>query len=137
MPEYTYECDIESGGCGNVFSVLQSISKYKVLKRCPECKKHKLVRSFETDNVSGSVAKLTLGNLAEKNSSSLSNDEKSHLKKRHNAYRDSEGAELPEGMSRIEKKEKPWYKKKSDNISKLRGATPEQQAKYINTGKIK
>ena len=93
MPEYTYECDGEKGGCGNIFSVLQKISKYKPLKKCPECRKHKLRRLFEVDNVSTSVrcsdSEITLGHLAERNSSRMSNDERSSLKKNHNSYKDA------------------------------------------------
>ena len=84
-----------------------------------------------------SDSEVTLGHLAERNSSRMSNDEKAGLKKGHNSYKEAGKGKLPDGMSRVKKPEKPWYKKRGDNISKLKDSTPEQQAKYIKTGKIK
>ena len=39
MPTYNYEC----GGCGHAFEMMQSMTA-PVKKKCPECKKFKLVR---------------------------------------------------------------------------------------------
>ena len=86
MPEYSYCCDPQQGGCGYTFSVVQSFSQYKVLKRCPKCKKHKLIRDYSEDNVTGSVkgsgGARTIGQLAEKNSSRMSSDQKEVLNKK-------------------------------------------------------
>ena len=106
MPEYSYCCDPQQGGCGYTFSVVQSFSQYKVLKRCPKCKKHKLIRDYSEDNVTGSVkgsgGARTIGQLAEKNSSRMSSDQKEVLNKKHNEYRDKKD-NLPIKGERIKK----------------------------------
>jgi putative FmdB family regulatory protein len=43
MPTYDYEC----GHCGHEFELFQSITA-PVIRKCPECKKHKLQRLFGT-----------------------------------------------------------------------------------------
>lgn len=43
MPTYDYECD----ACGHEFELFQQISE-DPKKKCPECKKNKLVRLFGT-----------------------------------------------------------------------------------------
>ena len=135
MPEYSYSCDPQDGGCGYLFTVFQNRSEYKQLKRCPECKKHKLIRDLSSDNISGSVkgsgGANTLGHLAELNSSRMSSDQKAKLKKQHHAYRENKG-ELPVKGERIKKpKTKPWYKTNND----IKSMTPTQQKNYIRTGK--
>lgn len=45
MPNYDYECDKTSGGCGHTFEEQQSF-KDEPLKKCPACKKKKLRRLF-------------------------------------------------------------------------------------------
>jgi len=135
MPEYSYSCDPQDGGCGYLFTVFQKVSEYKHLKRCPSCRKHKLVRDLSSDNISCSVkvssGAKTLGHLAELNSNRLSGDQKDKLKKDHNAYREKKD-ELPVKGERIKKsKTKPWYKTNND----VQGMTPTQQKNYIRTGK--
>ena len=135
MPEYSYVCDPQLGGCGHLFSVVQSLSEYKQLKRCPECKKHKLVREYSEDNVVGTVkgskGAKTLGHLAELNSSRLSRDEKQRLRKKHNKYRGGSD-KLPVKGERLKKnQEKPWYRT-SNNVMDM---TETQQKNYIRTGK--
>lgn len=135
MPEYSYCCDPQQGGCGYTFSVVQSFSQYKVLKRCPKCKKHKLIRDYSEDNVTGSVkgsgGARTIGQLAEKNSSRMSSDQRQMLNKKHNEYRDKKDS-LPVKGERIKKaKEKPWYRSNNDVAS----MTPTQQQNYVRTGK--
>lgn len=43
MPNYDYRCE----GCGHAFDELQTMSA-KPLKKCPKCKKRKLVRLIGT-----------------------------------------------------------------------------------------
>lgn len=43
MPTYDYEC----GACGHAFELFQSI-KDSVKRKCPECKKFKLIRLIGT-----------------------------------------------------------------------------------------
>jgi len=135
MPEYSYSCDPQEGGCGHTFSVIQSMSDYKKLKKCPVCKKHKLIRDYSLDNVSGSVkgsgGAKTIGHLAELNSSRLSSDQREVMKKKHNEYRENADS-LPVKGERLKKNaEKPWYR--SDN--NVADMTPTQQKNYVRTGK--
>ena len=84
MPEYSYSCDPEEGGCGYFFTVFQKRSEYKQLKKCPECKKHKLIRDLSEDNISCSVkvskGAKTIGHLAELNSNRMGKEQKEKLK---------------------------------------------------------
>ena len=135
MPEYSYVCDPQRGGCGHLFSVVQSFSEYKPLKRCPSCNKHKLIRDYGADNVTGTVkgsgGANTLGHLAEVNSGRLSSDQKESLRKKHNKYRDNPDS-IPVKGERIKKnQEKPWYRTKND----VANMTETQQKNYIRTGK--
>jgi hypothetical protein len=56
-------------------------------KSCPKCRKRKSLTSvFFPPNVN---IPSTLGSIAEKNTDRLSEDEKHHLNKKHNEYKDS------------------------------------------------
>lgn len=137
MPEYSYECDPDQGGCGHLFSVFQSFSGYKQLKRCPECKKHRLIRCYRDDNIYGSTkadsGSITLGHLADRNSAKMSKDQKESLTHKHNAYKKDQKKKLPEGMKRKDSGEKPWYK--TSNFSDVKNMSETQQKNYIRTGK--
>lgn len=135
MPEYSYSCDPQLGGCGYFFTVFQKLSKYRQLKKCPECKKHKLVRDYAEDSVYTATSSdgATIGHLADKNSARMSNDEKAALTKKHNKYREDKGS-LPIKGKRMKKSDKkPWYRSKDyKGIQKM---TETQQKNYIRTGK--
>ena len=138
MPEYSYSCDPQSGGCGYFFTVFQKISEYKQLKRCPECKKHRLARDYSEDGIYTSVKlsdnEITVGHLANRNSSKMSGDEKKELKEKHNKYREERKDELPVKGTRIKKtKDAPSYR--SENYKEVQKMTPTQQRNYIRTGK--
>lgn len=136
MPEYSYICDEDNGGCGHYFTVFQKLSEYKLLKRCPSCKKHRLRRAYEDDIAYGSVKKsdgaITIGHLADRNSSRMSSSQKAELHAKHNAYK-GKGGDLPDGMKRVEKSaEKPWYR--TSNQSDIKNMTETQKKNYIRTG---
>lgn len=100
---YDFECYEEDGGCGSQFEISCSMSEITDLKpKCPNCDKKKAVsRVFGGIIVS---APKTLGSLMDKNTSSMSEDYKNHLHKKHNAYRDKEfTGKLGEGMKTYEK----------------------------------
>ena len=137
MPEYSYTCDAEDGGCGHYFTVVQKISEYKALKKCPQCNQDKLRRAYEDDIAYGSVKKsdgaITIGHLAERNTSRMSSSQRAELHAKHNAYKGSDSA-LPDGMKRVEKaKDKPWYR--SSNQGDIKNMTDTQKMNYIRTGK--
>lgn len=113
MPTYTYKCI----KCENVFELFATYKNYDNIKtKCPKCSSKKTERCYDIDlrNISGSVIKsdseIKLGHLADRNRDRMSNDEKSHLYKKHNDYKEkSIESNLPSGMSRInQKKRKKW-----------------------------
>ena len=65
MPIYDYICD----NCEHKLSVHQQIKYFKLLKKCPQCKKNALYRDYSESNIyfKDDVPK-TLGSLAEKRS---------------------------------------------------------------------
>lgn len=50
MPNYDYECDKSSGGCGHTFEVFQKITD-SLKRKCPKCKKSKLRRLLGVPSV--------------------------------------------------------------------------------------
>lgn len=88
MPTYTFKCD-EDTGCGHIweFTCLMSELDEKRPKSCPQCKKRKSIHQVFGD-VTVSLPK-TLGSLAERNTNRMSEDERTHLHKKHNEYREA------------------------------------------------
>lgn len=110
MPNYTYQCN----NCIKKFELFSSISAYKPDPKCPHCQSNKTERSYEDDliTISGSVKKSdnelkTVGDLANRNRDRMSNDEKNHLYKQHNSYKEEQIEKpLPKGMTRLKKQKK-------------------------------
>lgn len=63
----------------------------------------------------------TVGSLAEKNASKLSEDAKVALHKKHNEYRYGPKKDLPEGMSRVDR-ENPFHDQPRSKPKKKRNA---------------
>lgn len=105
MPIYTYICP----DCGP-FVLVTSVIKYSPLMPCPTCKQS-CCRDFVGDVTSlqkpfDSTPK-TVGSLADRNASKLSNDEKHELKKKLLINSEKEQSrELPSGMSRITREDR-------------------------------
>jgi putative FmdB family regulatory protein len=107
MPTYTYICN----KCEKKFELFASFSDYKEHPKCQHCSAKNTDRSYEDDviNVSCSIKKhsselKTLGDLANRNRDSLSDDQRMSLHEKHNSYKDPEEiANLPKGMSQIKK----------------------------------
>lgn len=106
MPTYTFFCP----KCQQAFELFMSYSDYTDNQKCSKCKS-KAHRSYQDDlsNLNGFV-KLsdseikTLGHLAHRNSEKMSEDQKAALHHKHNSYKyENNGADLPAGMSRIER----------------------------------
>ncbi len=108
MARYTFLCDEDDSGCGHTFEIACSISEYEEKidrpQTCPECRKIKSVRrDLQSDAIMyvGDSTPKTLGAKCDKNSSRISADEKHHLNKKHNAYKEvAPSKPLPKGMSR-------------------------------------
>lgn len=107
MPEYTYKCN----DCDKKFILVCSISQYKEQINCEYCNSLNTNRSYEDDliTLNACVKKSdnelkTIGDLAQRNSDRMSNDQKAELWKKHNEYKDEEFKKpLPTGMSRVKK----------------------------------
>lgn len=109
MPTYTYQCP----SCGD-FEFRSSMSDYKNKVKCPKCKKlspRNVLSDAESTIVIGDSSPKTVGAMAERNADKLSADEKHHLNKKHNAYKEQDlNKPLPPGMERIQKpSEKPSW----------------------------
>lgn len=106
---YTFQCD----NCSYILEKSMEISKYKALKKCPECKKNKMYRRYDLDNISGAVRLANseikkLGHLAQRNTERMSQDQIDSIYRKNNAYKNKPNSakkELPSGMSRVEKPE--------------------------------
>jgi len=68
MAIYNYECE----KCGHKLEVEQTPKTYKLLKKCPACKKHALVRDYSAMNVYYYNECRTIGIKAERNSNPTS-----------------------------------------------------------------
>lgn len=109
MPNYTYFCE----KCNKSFECFFSIREYQEQTKCIKCNKI-CSRNYISDvsTQSASVKKSdselkSLGDLANRNRDRMSNDERTHLDRKHNEYKlDTPTSELPKGMSRIKKPNK-------------------------------
>jgi putative FmdB family regulatory protein len=107
MPTYTYLCE----DCSCKFELFFHIKDYKSNPKCSECESKNTIRAYMDDVVSQNVSVkksdselTTIGDLANRNRDKLSDDEKRHLHKKHNEYKElKKDAPLPDGMSRLEK----------------------------------
>lgn len=114
MPEYSFICQ----KCDYQFSVYCSISKYTSTAKCPKCKCSRTNRNYNKDlssmfsSVKKSDSELkTIGDLANRNSDRMSEDQKHNLYIKHNQYKEeTPQKELPKGMSRIKKPPKPKWR---------------------------
>lgn len=109
MPEYSYLCE----KCSNTFSLVFSIRDYIEHPKCDDCGS-KCIRNYSEDLISlnMSIRKSdselkTVGDLAQRNSERMSEDQKAHLYKKHNDYKETPSQkELPKGMTRVKKQPK-------------------------------
>lgn len=115
MPTYTYLCD----KCQSTFELFFYIRDYDEQPKCIKCASKQTRRSYTSDvlSQSASVKKSdselkTLGDLALRNTERLSDDEKTALYMKHNAYKEDkiETKPLPKGMSRIKKPPKTKWR---------------------------
>lgn len=124
MPTYTYFCV----DCNKMFELFSYIKDYNANPHCPKCYKLNTNRMYDVDVMtqSASVKKgdselKTLGDLAQRNTDRMSEDQKIELYMKHNAYKEDnlEKKPLPSGMSRIKKGPKPiWPGSKNTKIKR-------------------
>jgi DNA-directed RNA polymerase subunit RPC12/RpoP len=109
MPEYTYFCS----HCKINFSIVSSIKKYKDKIQCNVCGTI-CDRSYNIDlptihgGVKLGVSEIkTLGHLAQRNTETMSQDQKDELYRKHNSYKENAPEKpLPKGMTRLKKQPK-------------------------------
>ena len=107
MPTYSYLCN----ACSKEFELFFYIKDYVNKPKCINCNCNDTIRQYIKDvssqntSVRKSDSELkTIGDLAQRNSDRMSNDEKHHLYTKHNEYKDDKYLKpLPTGMSRINK----------------------------------
>ena len=106
MPAYTFFCD----SCQKRFEIICSIKEYTDKKPCEFCNSKKSTYRLYVEDLASlntSVNKAdnelkTVGDLAKRNTDRMSDDEKNHLKNKHNSYKENKPDDpLPSGMSRM------------------------------------
>lgn len=107
MPTYSYFCP----QCNTDFELFFYINDYTDNPVCINCKQQHTYRLYCKD-ISTQIASVkksdselkTIGDLANRNRDRLSDDEKTALHNKHNAYKDNKPDQpLPQGMSRMKK----------------------------------
>jgi hypothetical protein len=101
--DYDFECYEEDGGCGSQFEISCKMDEIVGLKpNCPSCQKNDAVSRLYGGIVISTPH--TLGSLMDKNSSSMSEDHKAFLNKKHNEYRNKPfTGKLGDGMKTFER----------------------------------
>ena len=115
MPTYTYFCP----ECQSTFELSLLMCDYKDTQICTKCDYTQATRALGLDIqtlqgvVTASDGEIKLGQLAERNSKRMSRDEKIDKCYEQNKYK-YEGTDknLPDGMTRINKKDKDSVMKK-------------------------
>ena len=134
MPTYQYECR----ECQHELEQFQGFQDEPLVK-CPNCKKSGLFRVVTGGN-GFFLSNRTVGAIADKNDAKFSKDFKQHLKKKNSQKKDVLSKHLQDGASIVKPKEsakKPWFaKNQTVSDKKLKEATPEQQANYIEKGHL-
>lgn len=131
MPSYDYECDICKYQQEEVHGMMEE-PQIKCAVCGGPCKKVILVAP------AGNVACRTLGSLADKNRSKMSDDEYQHRIEEQRTKKEG-GADLPDGMERKTPKpqrEERWYDKHtSKSVKEVAKLTPKQTEEYVHHGK--
>jgi hypothetical protein len=103
MPAYSMSCE----ECEHEFEINCFISDYDGVMKglsCPSCDSKSVVRNYGRDLVTSTVAAQTLGSLAEKNASKMSDEAMARLNYKNHEYLFKDlDKPLPEGMKRIRK----------------------------------
>lgn len=112
MPLYGYICEPDDGGCGATTEAVQGYHD-KPLKRCKQCRKHKLRRTINAPYFKQEPK--TVGSLADAQTAKMKQEVKDGIRK--------EKPKPPE----------PWW---GTPPKALVTATEKQKNKYIYTGEL-
>ena len=115
MPEYTYYCHF----CRENFERFYTLQDYTDTVKCSVCE-NVCSRNYSIDmptiNQSVKLATSeikTLGHLAQRNTETMSQDQKDDLYRKHNSYKeDATEKPLPKGMNRLKKQNKVQWTSK-------------------------
>ena len=90
MPQYRLQCLESEGGCGHVidFECLMSELDEKRPKSCPNCRKRKPLKSVFFSPKAHLLE--SIGHIADVNTDKISDDEKYHINKKNNEYKESD-----------------------------------------------
>ena len=101
MPTFTYMCN----SCNKIFEKQLSFKEYDTISVLCECGSNDLQRDSQADVATVVESHKTVGSLANKNTSRMSDDEKESINRKNNAYLNKEfTGKLPEGAKTFEKK---------------------------------
>lgn len=115
MPEYTYYCSC----CKKNFERFSTLQNYTDVVKCSICN-NMCGRNYSIDmpTINGSVKLATseiktLGHLAQRNTETMSQDQKDDLYRKHNSYKEEvPEKQLPKGMTRLKKQNKVQWTSK-------------------------
>lgn len=105
MPEYSFYCE----NCSHKWVIVCPISEYSPNKACPSCRKRKTVfRDFGEDQIHGSVKAAlsevkTLGHYADLQAKKLGKWKCEDMMADFKTKKEEQKADLPDGMSRMER----------------------------------
>lgn len=113
MPTYSYHCE----KCDHSFELFSTIKNYNPSPKCINCESVDTHRLYIKDVITQSTAVKksdselkTIGDLALRNSERMSEDQKTDLYIKHNSYKYEDNMkELPSGMNRVKKPERPKW----------------------------
>lgn len=120
MPQYNFSCNQDHEGCGTLIRLdcsMADLDNQISLLKCPNCKKKKAIRRvYDGESFPMAYQPKTLGTLADKNSSKMSLDYKTHLKDQYETFKkETHWESTKEGI-----KHKGMEEKKAKNKKKKR-----------------
>tara|TARA_Y100001963_G_scaffold103851_2_gene143045 strand:- start:11000 stop:11371 length:372 start_codon:yes stop_codon:yes gene_type:complete len=121
MPIYVFKCE----ECKYELEVEQSIKKPTPnRKKCPGCGKSKLERVLFSPHVYNKPGddNITVGLLADRNTSRFSDDQKEAIEAKHGGKKNSK------------RKGKNFWETSNKEMKTISEMTPQQKKKYIETG---
>lgn len=83
MPEYTFRCE----ECEHLFIRRMMMGEYTPRWECPQCGSDNVNRDYASDGINFIPPQHTLGSLADRNTTRMSDDQKKEMYAKHNDYK--------------------------------------------------